>query len=275
VIDMRVFFKMCLWTLPLLSAAACVDPVPEGDGQPRTGSGPAIRITVTYPMADVGAARITAIRTSCSGERFEPFSTSVLAFWSPREIAADGTIDEPTINAFVPLDTGCYDLVVQPITGEGAPSEQCSIAGVWDIVVFEGLPTEVILVSQCKAAEKLGALDLVSILDGPRANYRGDVLGVNFSVERVSCNGESAPTFKKVYSGILSTLGIEDPTGEEPRRFVDMFLPLPGGCYDVVAQPTSERGQASSDCAAARAESVVLLDGKPTEAILRHPCDSD
>jgi hypothetical protein len=273
---MRVFFKMCLWTLPLLSAAACVEPAGSEEKGPTDGhAGAHVSIgTWKFPGTDVHGAKIVADRVSCGGESYEAFSTSVFVTWSPWEVA-DGTIDDPTLDAFVSLEPGCYDLLVVPVKIGGAPSEQCSIAGVSNIAVFGGVPTQVIMVSQCKAAEKLGALDLVSILDGPRTNYQGDVLGVNFSVERVSCNGESAPTFKKVYSGILSTLGIEDPTGEEPRRFVDMFLPLPGGCYDVVAQPTSERGQASSDCAAARAESVVLLDGKPTEAILRHPCDSD
>ncbi len=64
------------------------------------------------------------------------------------------------------VDTGCYDVYVQPLDKNKKKSKKCMPVHKKDIEVKKGKTTEVLLVSQCKG-EKKGLLDVVAALNHP------------------------------------------------------------------------------------------------------------
>lgn len=228
--------------------------------------------------AGVTGARVGVTRTSCGGEPFTAYSGSYVADWGTQGGGEPKEEPAPEDILCVPLSPGCYDVVVQPMTKDGTPSDRCPAVGASGVVVLDGFPAELVLVGQCNRPASIGALDLLSLLDGPtKEPYQGDVVGIDFAVKRVSCNGEVPAPYMQVYSEVVSSLVFLDPfdDGGELRRFADVFVPLESGCYDVTAQPKARGGQASADCAAVTERSLVVLDGAPTDALFVHPCGTE
>ncbi|MFU8803878.1 MAG: hypothetical protein ACNA8W_08735 [Bradymonadaceae bacterium] len=67
---------------------------------------------------------------------------------------------------FMVLPAGCYDVKVQPMTKNHEKSGDCSAAKAFGVEVLDGLTTEILLVSQCKGAER-GGLDVIAALNHP------------------------------------------------------------------------------------------------------------
>ncbi|MBA2660786.1 MAG: hypothetical protein H0U74_00700 [Bradymonadaceae bacterium] len=67
---------------------------------------------------------------------------------------------------FMVLAAGCYDVFVQPVTHKGSNSEDCSAAMAKNVHVYDGVTTEIMLISQCKGPER-GALDTIAALNHP------------------------------------------------------------------------------------------------------------
>lgn len=67
---------------------------------------------------------------------------------------------------FMVLPKGCYDVKVIPIKDDKQPSKDCAKASAHDVKVYDGLTTEILLVSQCKG-EKRGGLDVIAALNHP------------------------------------------------------------------------------------------------------------
>lgn len=67
---------------------------------------------------------------------------------------------------FVVLDAGCYHVAATPVDINDAACTECSQAIVRNIQVYEGLTTEILLISQCNGPER-GALDVVGALNHP------------------------------------------------------------------------------------------------------------
>ncbi len=63
------------------------------------------------------------------------------------------------------------------------------------------------------------------------------------------------------------------PFDEDSQHiFADNFVVLPAGCYDVKITPLKANGDASSDCASASAEDVMVVDQLTTEILMVSQC---
>ena len=82
----------------------------------------------------------------------------------------DNPFGEQSSHAFADylmlLETGCYDVHVQPLRGDKSKSKKCLPMVKQEIDVVPGKTTEVLLVSQCKG-KQTGALDVVAALNHP------------------------------------------------------------------------------------------------------------
>jgi hypothetical protein len=78
----------------------------------------------------------------------------------------DGQSSHLFADHFMVLPAGCYNVRVTPITNKGAASEDCASASAQNVTVHDGLTTEIVLISQCKGAQR-GALDVIAALNHP------------------------------------------------------------------------------------------------------------
>lgn len=67
---------------------------------------------------------------------------------------------------FTPLESGCYDISVQPMDAHGEASSECAQAVATEVFVVGHKTTEVLLLSQCEGAET-GAADIAAALNHP------------------------------------------------------------------------------------------------------------
>ncbi len=67
---------------------------------------------------------------------------------------------------FVVLDAGCYHIAATPVDENGTSCTECSQAFARNVQVYDGLTTEILLISQCNGPER-GALDVVGALNHP------------------------------------------------------------------------------------------------------------
>jgi len=110
-----------------------------------------------------------------------------------------------------------------------------------------------------------------------------DVALVRYTVDRVSCGGESfdalhqeieVPLFG--FTVIGGTPGFDwSPIAEGSEHFfADLFLPVPSGCYDITAQPITETGDPSLECSSASLNGVLIQQGKISEVVLISQCNN-
>lgn len=64
------------------------------------------------------------------------------------------------------VDAGCYEAATEPLTTNGAPSEDCSGASKTGIEVLDGKTTEIMLVNQCTGPER-GGFDVAGSINHP------------------------------------------------------------------------------------------------------------
>lgn len=113
-----------------------------------------------------------------------------------------------------------------------------------------------------------------------------DVAGFVFTATEVDCATGAAVTPANVVTATedLEDLYFPGPDGafdDAPfdggsgHVFSDHFFALPPGCYDVVAQPITDDGSESEDCASASSSGVEVVDGETTEIVLISQCVGD
>ncbi len=111
-----------------------------------------------------------------------------------------------------------------------------------------------------------------------------DVALVRYTVDRVSCGGESfdalhqeieVPLFG--FTVIGGTPGFDwSPIAEGSEHFfADLLLPVPSGCYDITAQPITETGEPSLECSSASLNGVFIEQGKISEVVLISQCKNN
>jgi hypothetical protein len=166
----RLLFALPFFSIVTpLALSSCEESTGPGDREPSAGrSGAALSLQIPLGT-DVAGFKVLVTRTSCGGAPFAPytetFSTAFLDLDLTNKVTADGSL-HPWGDTFIPLEAGCYDVLSVPIQANGAPSEVCSVAGMNDVVVLDGQPTEILLVSQCDGTG-LGAADIISLLNSP------------------------------------------------------------------------------------------------------------
>ena len=87
---------------------------------------------------------------------------------------------------FFALPVGCYDVVAQPITEDGEPSEDCFAATDSNVEVVDGETTEILLLSQCMGDPSIGGLDLVAVLNHPPT-----LTAVTYDPSKFICESET------------------------------------------------------------------------------------
>ncbi|MBA2662896.1 MAG: hypothetical protein H0U74_11410 [Bradymonadaceae bacterium] len=102
-----------------------------------------------------------------------------------------------------------------------------------------------------------------------------DVAAVRFSIE--TCAGELMFSGDKDFEELMLPggmpafeLGPFDATSQ--HLFADHFMVLGAGCYNVAVQPLTSTGGTSEACTEARAQGVMVEDGRTTEIMLVSQC---
>ncbi len=161
----------------LCAAASTIFPACDAEPNPpdspskevTQGTGAAISVQLNTDT-DVAGFNVAVARVSCNGEPFtaysETFSSALLDLDISVKVTADGSV-HPFADTFIPLEAGCYDVLSAPVQADGSPSEDCALAGFDQMVVLDGLPTEIVLVSQCTGQVDVGGKDVISILNKP------------------------------------------------------------------------------------------------------------
>lgn len=108
------------------------------------------------------------------------------------------------------------------------------------------------------------------------------VVGVHYRAAPVDCetgqtlDGELVEAVTDLSDVRLPGMipGFEDSPLDAGSSHVmaDQYLVLPAGCYDVVATPVDEAGNASEDCSPAVQPGVQVYDGVTTEILLVSQC---
>jgi hypothetical protein len=135
----------------------------------------ALTMDVLAPT-DIAAMQITVERVSCEGEEFEPGTWTAVKtledFFLPGDIPAfiNQPFDEDSVHIFADhyflLPAGCYDAEIVPLAENREPSELCYAARKTHIEVYDGLTSEVLLISQCIGPAR-GGLDVVAAVNHP------------------------------------------------------------------------------------------------------------
>ena len=125
---------------------------------------------------DVAGVRIWLTATSCADEPFEPARYVNEVDFEDMRLSGntdgfEGSPFDPSsghifADNFEVVRAGCYDILAQPIDVDGQPSQDCAPAQSDRVEVFDGLTTEVALISQCKG-EEYGSIDTVVALNHP------------------------------------------------------------------------------------------------------------
>ena len=122
----------------------------------------------------------------------------------------------------------------------------------------------------------------LAISTAANAGDKTDVALMKYSIDRIACeDGEKIDALNRTITVRLENMmlpgGIEafqnsplDKNSAHP--FADHFEVVPAGCYNITAIPLDKNGDNSTDCAAAFAKGVKVLDGDTTEVFLISQC---
>ncbi len=170
---------------PLLAAAtfavaagACASVEVEEPSAELGSTGLALTFD-TLDDTDVAGFSFTATEVDCAtGAPIDPANvyTAVEDLEDMYLPGTDGMFADAPLDAnsqhlfsdhFFALPVGCYDVVVQPITEDGEPSEDCLQATDNNVEVLDGETTEILLISQCLGDPSIGGLDVIAVLNHP------------------------------------------------------------------------------------------------------------
>lgn len=101
-----------------------------------------------------------------------------------------------------------------------------------------------------------------------------DVSGFEFTIERVSCDGKPVTPFRQGVIEHLIDLALGPGlfAAGSAHLFVNTFIVLEVGCYDVTSQPIKHDGTNSTDCSVGVAKKVIVANGLVTEIDLVSQC---
>jgi hypothetical protein len=91
-------------------------------------------------------------------------------------------------------------------------------------------------------------------------------------------NGSNGAAQAKGFDPLVVTkdLGtLLQPVGDGLHGYADQFTVLPAGCYDVTVRPLTQAHAVSTDCAAASAKGLVVLEGQVREVSLLSQCKGE
>jgi hypothetical protein len=88
-------------------------------------------------------------------------------------------------DSFFLLETGCYDVQIQPVGIEGDISDDCSPASAQGVEVVDGATTEITLISQCDN-HGAGAIDVIAAL-----NHAPQIVDVQYDPSKFTCTGST------------------------------------------------------------------------------------
>jgi hypothetical protein len=189
-----VYVKTVL-CLSLLLMAACAIEVPEDSDTPRQAGQLALTSDILADT-DVAGFSYTITAVDCpTGQPLVPeFTQTVVEDLADAVIpGGDGSLEGAPYDAdsqhlfadhFFWLPEGCYDILVQPLDENGEPSEDCHPAHNSNVQVYDGLTTEVLLISQCEG-EGAGGLDVIATL-----NHPPQILDLTYEPSKFVCAGE-------------------------------------------------------------------------------------
>lgn len=107
----------------------------------------------------------------------------------------DGDSSHLFSDYFMSLMPGCYDVKVQPITKKNKNSKDCQPVEATGIHVKEGKTREILLVSQCRGEESVGALDVVAGL-----NFPPQITDIDYSTEKfITCEQDEIVICAEAY----------------------------------------------------------------------------
>jgi len=137
------------------------------------------------------------------------------------------------------------------------------------------------------AQEKSGAQEHsgetgLAISAAANAGDKTDVARMRYSIDRIACvDGEKIDPLSRTVTVHLEKImlpggiaAFEDSPLDKgsAHPFADHFEVVPAGCYNLNATPLTESGDLSSDCAAAWAKGIKVMDGATTEVFLISQC---
>jgi hypothetical protein len=188
--------------------------------------------------ADVASVDLTVRRVSCSGESIEPF---VVVHRVP--VAKEG---DTLYDVFIELDPGCYDIVAQPLTTEGIPSNECIATVIDNVVILKNSTTETGISFQC-LGKPIGAIDAY-------AKLAADVVGAQFTLERVPCGNETVEPQSFIETAWASN-----------DQYANAFFLATPGCFDMRIDPLEADGTHSDVCQPTTFVGVIVVDGFTSE----------
>ena len=189
-----VYVKTVL-CVSLLLMAACAIEVPEESEIPRQAGQLALTSDILADT-DVAGFSYTITAVDCAtGEPLVPeFTQTVVEDLADAVIpGGDGSLEGAPYDAnsqhlfadhFFWLPEGCYDVLVQPLDENGEPSEDCHPAHNNNVQVYDGLTTEILLISQCEG-DGAGGLDVIATL-----NHPPQILDLTYEPSKFVCAGE-------------------------------------------------------------------------------------
>jgi Putative metal-binding motif len=242
------------------AVSACDDGLrKDGSGEEATGKvGAAISMPVPNDT-DVVGFKILVTRVACNGEAFTAYTETFTSMLSELNISSKVTADGSAhmfADTFIPLEAGCYDIVSQPIQGDGSPSADCAIAGANNVVVFDGLPTEIVLVSQCDGQVEVGAIDVISLLNRPP-----QLIGMEYPDGKFTAHCSDQEVCAK----------FKDPDGDPLEVEWTKVLGLPGSTF-TVGQATPNPDGSITQCVTVdhAGAGMMLLEAKAFD-LMKNP----
>lgn len=161
-----------------LFASACSETVDDGPETAAEGARTA-QLALTADIlgdTDIGGMEFTVEEVDCNtGSPLGPTESKTTDF---EDLYLPGGIPlferapyhEDSTHIFADqafwLDAGCYDVTVQPLDQQGAPSDDCYPAHAWKVQVHDGQTTEILLISQCLGPAR-GLLDVIGTINHP------------------------------------------------------------------------------------------------------------
>ena len=229
-------------------AVGCAEqPEPAGAGAPATG---ALRLAlafrgdvagISFEVEDAGG--VVAL------SRYVELEDAAMPGW----LIPDPALGEHAFaDAFIVLAPGTYMVTIQPMQDPATPSAQCAPASA-QVEVFDGVTSEIVLVSQCDTPQN-GALDVVGVLN------HGPVI-----VDFVFDPGKFIETCETL---TLSALG-SDPDGDDLDWLWEVLGAPAGALYTLL--PAGETATFTTDTIGPYTLRVTATDPFGLSAILVFP----
>lgn len=245
-------FKAARYTLPLLlcTATACSPGEEQSAEDLQLGESGLNLRTDVLADTDVSGMEYTITPVSCeTGEPIDP--EGIISVQRDLEDIMlpgghpgfegqpfDADSEHLFADAFQALPAGCYDVSVQPLDADGAPSDNCAPAVEPAVEVLDGQVTEVLLVSQCQSDATLGALDAIAAI-----NHAPELVNAYYEPSKFTCQRQTTICvvaqdpdndpltlgIPRVPEGVI--LSLQEPMQSDEGQWtlcVDVEVPGPG-----------------------------------------------